>query len=72
MTELKRCPICGCLPELETQTHYPTNKGIRDGGYPITIGRYKCPRCGLTPNWGKCYSTYCGNDKNATVWNKMC
>lgn len=72
MVELKRCPKCGCLPELEEKTHMPTDRELRDGYYSITIGRYKCPECGLAPNWGKCYSVHGGNEKNAIVWNKMC
>lgn len=64
--KLKRCR-CGATPTKEAKTEMLGK--IRDGGYEVTIGRYKCPSCGIAPDWGRCYSVYCGWENNVDVWN---
>ena len=68
MPELKACPKCGVLPVKETRK---TMLGkIRDGGYTVTDGRFKCPNCQRAPSWGKSYCVDYGWDSNVEVWNK--
>ena len=67
MMELKPCK-CGAMPKQETQ-ELMLGK-IEDGGYPVTIGRYVCPKCGFAPSWGQSYSIYRGWDKNEEAWNR--
>lgn len=69
--ELKPCPYCGVKPVQETKRVMLSK--IEDGGYPIAIGRYRCPLCGFAPSWGKSYSVsvfgFC--DNHIEVWNKV-
>lgn len=67
MSELKACR-CGAMPIQETQVHMLGR--IEDGGYPVTIGRHKCPECGNAPSWGQSYSIHYGWDENIGVWNR--
>lgn len=70
VTNPVKCPRCSVFPIQETQTHMPSVKELRDGGYSITFGRYVCPVCGSAPSWGKSYSIRGGWDKNISVWNE--
>lgn len=68
MEELKPC-LCGAMPIQETKIFMLGT--ISDGGYPVPHGRFVCPVCGYTFDWGKSYSVKCGWDKNIQVWNKL-
>lgn len=69
MPDLKPCPKCNTAPVQETR---PKMLGkIQDGGYTVTQGRYKCPKCGFAPGWGMCYCVDYGWDRNAEVWNNF-
>lgn len=67
MDELKPCH-CGAMPIQETQ-QVMLGK-LRDGGYAVTQGRYRCTKCGNAPSWGQSYCVDYGWDKNIEVWNR--
>lgn len=68
MPQLKPCSKCGILPVKETRSKILGK--IRDGGYTVTEGRFRCPNCNRAPGWGKCYCVDYGWDANVDVWNK--
>lgn len=68
MADLKPCPKCNIQPVKETRLKMLGK--IRDGGYTVTQGRFKCPECGYGPSWGMGYCVDYGWDRNVEVWNR--
>ena len=69
------CPRCGVEPVREQQEMMLGR--IRDGGYPVLMGRLSCPECGFGQTWGQ---SYCigypwehGRDwrVNIVAWNRL-